>query len=149
MHSNFIMAVYSTGDVVKLTHAEQLPGAEIIAFIHCAYDAPSFSGKNHYYAYSLFDGNFERISSNCLQWRGFKCVIAEKDSWLPPFPNWTSNNEMRIKVTIENSDGGSEIINLKQSKFYGDAFVRLFKVLKSADKGGNLSDAVRLFKKEI
>lgn len=143
------MAVYSTGDVVKLTRTEQLPGAEIIAFIHCAYDAPSFSGKNHYYTYSLFDENFERITSNCLLWRGFKCVIAEKDGWLPPFPSWTSNYEMRIKVTIENSDGSSEMIHLKQNKFYGDAFVKLFKILKSADEGGNLSDAVKLFKSEI
>ncbi|SNC77617.1 hypothetical protein SAMN06265337_4213 [Hymenobacter gelipurpurascens] len=149
MHSNFVMAVYSTGEAVKLTLAERLPGAEVIAFIHCVYDAPTPSGKNHYYSYSLFDKNFEQINSNCLEWNGFKCLIAKKDSWLPPFPSWGSNYEMRVKVTIEKSDGDIEIINLVHTKYYGDAFVKLFKILKAADEKGNLADAVRIFKKEI
>ena len=149
MHSNFVMAVYATGDAVKLTLAEQLPGAEVIAFIQCVYDAPSFSGKNHYYSYSLFDKNFERISSNCLEWDGYKCLIAEKDSYSPPFPTWSSNKKMRIKVVIEKSDGDFKTISLQHTNYRGEAFIRLFKILKAAEEKGNLTEAIRLFKGEI
>lgn len=146
MDKNFVLAIYQTGEVVKLSKAENLPGSDVIAFVHCKFNRRTRS--NFYYSYCLFDENLERIHSNCLEYKGNKCFVASQDEYLPPFPTWTSNKEVRVAISIQSPQNEHENINFDHCIHDGRAFKKLLELLNQAECHG-LPEAKKQMKRTV
>jgi hypothetical protein len=149
MINNFIIAIFSNGEAIKLNIPHQLPGCDVITFIRCIYDGTTFSGKNHRYAYTLFDAHLNKIDSNCLEWHGYKCQIDKRDEYRSAHLNSMSNEKMRIEVVIEAPNGHSVTARFKHSNYYGEGFTQLLEFLKLAEERNSLYDAFRAFKPKL
>ena len=148
MYKDFLLAIYQTGEVIKLNNLEMLPGSEIIAFIRCVYDKQTFSRSNQYYSYSLFSEKFERIESNCFVWMGYSCYVADRDQWLPPLPSWTSGEKIRVGILIQKTDSERAKVNFSHNRHDGYAFKKLSEVLTNAEHQG-LAVAIRKLKRSL
>lgn len=104
-YKDYIVAIYSTGDAISLSHATGLPQAEVRYLVRCQFVESTSSGENAYYKNTVYTPAMEKVEGNKLQWEGIECILEEDETWSYLRGNWKS---MLINFAITDKLGVTE-----------------------------------------
>ena len=126
-YKDYIVAIYSTGDVISMSHATRLPQAEVRYLVRCQFVDSTYSGENAYYKNLVYTPAMDKVEGNKLQWEGIECVLEENEKWSYLRGSWKS---MLINFSITDKLGVTEQFVADNAYHNGCGFKVLMKKLR-------------------